>query len=652
MKLWHRISLIIAFVALFVAGISNFLFSSQLESSLKAEDTRWSASLSQVLSRAIMRDTLEGKEYDARNLLRKIINDNDEISYLMVIDFENKPFVSTFDSVPEFLLNKNHRVCKEGEVNAYTYGGSQITDISNPLVSKLSAHVHLGISDDDLLETVNNEKNNMLFVVSIVSLIGILFGAVMSRRASRPIENLTAAVKLFGRNKEYTRIPLQGGHSEVNELVSSFDEMVEQRARYESEIYEYRNKLEELVKKRTTELENEIKQHEITEHRLELAKLEAERANGAKSAFLSQMSHELRTPLNAILGFSQLLQVELKDNVSQSDSVDEIVVAGEHLLKLITEVLDLSYIESGKLKISIEAVSWVEVVDESVRLLSSHAQKKNVVLNIASIQDDAVFVLADRLRLAQVTLNLLSNAIKYNNSGGRVDITLRRLPVGEVQLSVHDSGFGIAEKDQSRLFEAFDRLHFANSEIEGAGIGLFICKRIVEAMDGKIGFNSELGKGSDFWVRLPTLPESEVIEQKEKVRSLISTFDEDIEELKYVLYVEDQPANARLVSKIFSSIVNVELEIAATPREALDCVSRHKPDLVLLDIGLPGMNGYELKQKFDKEFDLAGVPMLAISANAMPEEIVKAKEYGFVDYIVKPFVVSELVNKVKSCLED
>jgi len=503
MKLWHRVGFIITAVAVFITVISLYVYSIQIDKLIKQEDTHWSASFSQVLARAIMNDTLEGKPYQTRNLLRRIKGENPEITYLLVVGFDKKPFVSTFDVIPSFLLKADHSVCKKGEINEYYYNGIFITDFCNPLVEKLDAHLHVGINYDAIHKYSDQGKLIILIAVTFITIIGILFGGLLGRRISRPIEALSNAVKSYARKETFPNIPFKGEKSEVGELISSFEEMVDQRARDERELYTYRNQLESLVQQRTKELELEIEKHKQTENKLDIARKEAESANSAKTVFLSQMSHELRTPMNAILGFAQLLEFDVKENSLLYENVKEIRIAGDHLLQLINEILDLSHIESGELKLSLKSVNWSDIINECIKLTNSQTVNMDVDINFNIIDDKAQYVLADRLRLKQITLNLLSNAIKYNKPGGRVDILLNLSSANHSHLTITDTGVGISEENKNAIFEPFNRLTFGNSDIEGAGIGLIICQRLVNAMHGKLEFDSKLGVGSKFQVSLP-----------------------------------------------------------------------------------------------------------------------------------------------------
>jgi len=379
------------------------------------------------------------------------------------------------------------------------------------------------------------------------------------------------------------------------------------------------------------------------------------------------MSHELRTPMNAIMGFGQLLTME-KDpplTESQHESVEEIIKAGDHLLILINEVLDLSRIESGRIDLSVETVVLGDVMNESLQLISPLAQKRGVEIsasrNGVDLSLDELFlqkgsVRADRSRLRQVFLNLLSNAVKYNRKNGRIIIACHypdnKSDDSLVRISITDTGSGMTPEQQSQLFQSFNRLGAEQSDIEGTGIGLVITKNIVELMGGNIGVNSQKGKGSTFWVELP----GDAMSQEQKIKTGgIKSMPEDVTAVigkkHTVLYIEDNPANLRLVSQLLTRRANIHMWSAHEPLLGLELAEEHKPDLVLLDINLPGMDGFEVLKKLRQRESTRNTPVIAISANAMPKDIEKGLEAGFDDYITKPINIKAMLASVNEALE-
>ncbi len=382
-------------------------------------------------------------------------------------------------------------------------------------------------------------------------------------------------------------------------------------------------RLEVLVKERTTELTQAMEA--------------ASRANRAKSEFLTSMSHELRTPMNAIIGFAQLMENDPMLDADQRENIEEILKAGRHLLSLINEVLDLAKIESGRVELSLEPVEMQPLVQECLTLVQPMAEARSIGLD-AQLAPHLV-AKADRVRLRQVVLNLLSNAIKYNRDRGQVVVALSRPPeaAGQVRLSVRDNGLGIAAGKQPHLFEPFNRAGAETSEIEGTGVGLSITKQLVELMQGSIGFTSREGLGSEFWIVLPqAIPlEASGTSVVAVVESPMAT-PQGFEGRQTILCVDDNPANLRLISRILQPLTGVTVLAAPTPALGLELATAHRPDLILLDINMPGMDGYEVLQRIRTTAALNETPVVAVTANAMARDIERGMEAGFAAYVTKP----------------
>ncbi|MFB6466415.1 ATP-binding protein [Cytobacillus sp. Hz8] len=382
------------------------------------------------------------------------------------------------------------------------------------------------------------------------------------------------------------------------------------------------------------------------------AKEEAERASTAKSEFLSSMSHELRTPMNAILGFAQLLEMDPSEPLteSQQESVDEILKAGNHLLILINEVLDLAKIESGRLSISIEPVEVYSVMDEVVSIISPLADRRSITLINRFEEGIHVYVDADRIRLKQVLLNLMSNAVKYNKDQGKITFECIKLE-DRMQFVITDTGTGIEATDLNLIFEPFYRLNDQHYIVEGTGIGLTVSKKLIEQMNGTIHVESQMGVGSKFWFDLPITDGSDLFMNE------VTVVKDPIDEVNFVnkykiLYIEDNPANLQLVEKILiSRFENIELLSAPTGELGIDLASVHKPDLILLDINLPGINGFEVFSRLHGLNDTKHIPVIAISANAMKRDVEKGLAVGFEAYLTKPINVNEFVKQIQKTLD-
>jgi PAS domain S-box-containing protein len=394
----------------------------------------------------------------------------------------------------------------------------------------------------------------------------------------------------------------------------------------------------------------DISERKQYEQEIIAAKNEAERANNAKSEFLSSMSHELRTPMNAILGFGQLLEIETGLNEDQADYVNEMLKAGRHLLELINEVLDLSMIESGNINLSLEPLSCTELIKECFALVNPIAQGVGITINEAISDDYAVR--ADRTRLKQVLLNLLSNAIKYNRPQGDVEIRVSAQN-GNVRLAVSDTGYGIPAERQAELFQPFSRLGAEDTPIEGTGIGLTISRRLIEMMGGSIGVTSETGRGSTFWIELPeTSLALGAQNYHPDDRDNIGRDGNTGEFQHTVLYIEDNPANLRLVAQILGKNPQLQLITAHNPELGLELAMAHKPNLILLDINLPGMDGYQVLSVLRSLESAKKTPVIAISANATQRDIERGIAAGFNEYITKPIDVVRFVQTVNRLLAE
>jgi PAS domain S-box-containing protein len=391
-------------------------------------------------------------------------------------------------------------------------------------------------------------------------------------------------------------------------------------------------------------LERDMTERRRVEAELNAAKATAEAANLAKSEFLSSMSHELRTPLNAILGFAQLMESDEPAPTSgQKMSIDQILQAGWYLLALINEVLDLSLIESGRLSFSTEKMSLAEVLTDCRTMMEPLAKKRGITMTFPQF-DAPCFVMADRTRVRQILVNLISNAIKYNRADGSIVVECTAHTQGYIRLCVTDTGMGLTSDKLRQLFQPFNRLGQETGVEQGTGIGLVVTKRLVEVMKGTIGVESTVGVGTRFWVDLIAtsaprhdftqvdlaMPAQGKIQYAGPVRT--------------VLYVEDNPANLKLVTMLIARRPDLRLLTAETGNLGVEVAQAHLPDVILMDINLPGISGLKVMSMLSKDGATAHIPIIALSANANPRDVEKGLAEGFLKYLTKPIKVDELME--------
>jgi PAS domain S-box-containing protein len=384
---------------------------------------------------------------------------------------------------------------------------------------------------------------------------------------------------------------------------------------------------------------------------LERAMAVAEKANLAKSDFLSSMSHELRSPLNAILGFAQLINSDSPaPTPSQAASIDQILHAGWYLLDLINEILDLAQIESGRLALSREPTSLAEVMLECQAMIEPQAQKRGIRMSFPAF-DVPCFVDADRTRLKQVLINFLSNSIKYNQTHGTVVIGYSMTTPERVRISVRDTGAGLAPEMLLQLFQPFNRLGQERSAEEGTGIGLVMSKRLVELMGGVIGVESAVGTGSVFWFELNSAVEPQLNSDAAQPSALATVHPKQGSPLRTLLYVEDNPANLKLIEQLIARRRDIRLLSATDGNLGIGLARSEQPDVILMDINLPGISGIEALRILREDPATARIPVVALSANAMPRDIEKGLQAGFYRYLTKPIRVNEFMDTLQSALD-
>ena len=470
-----------------------------------------------------------------------------------------------------------------------------------------------------------------------------LIGAPSKNYFTDP-ERAEAAIKLVLREKKVTDYELtararDGKKTEVSYNATTF--------------YDRDRTLQGVLAIARDVTERKRNEQALQETNIELAsaKSAAEEANLAKSDFLSSMSHELRSPLNAILGFAQLMELASPlPTDSQKESIAQILQAGWHLLKLINEILDLSVIESGKVSLSTEAVSLAEVMSECQAMMEPQAQQLGIGMTFPRF-DNPFFVSADRTRLKQIVINLLSNAIKYNKEQGTVVVDCATSAPGLTRISVKDSGAGLSPEKLAQLFQPFNRLGQEAGGVAGTGIGLVVTKRLAELMGGVLGVESTAGEGSVFWCELISCAAPELVVESGEAATVDRPPVPAGARPRTLLYVEDNPANMKLVEQLIARRPDMRLLTAVNGTLGIEVARTTQPTVILMDINLPGISGVEALKVLRIDPATAHIPVVALSANAMPRDIEMGLDAGFFRYLTKPIKIKEFMDTLNTALE-
>jgi signal transduction histidine kinase/DNA-binding response OmpR family regulator len=402
------------------------------------------------------------------------------------------------------------------------------------------------------------------------------------------------------------------------------------------------------VEEERKRVEQELQQTNVE---LESAKSTAEKANLAKSEFLSSMSHELRSPLNAILGFAQLMEsASPPPTASQAKSIAQVLQAGWHLLKLINEILDLSGIESGQVSLSMEFVSLTDLMSECRAMMEPQAQQRGIHMTFPKF-DRPLYIKADMTRMKQIVINLLSNATKYNKEGGAVVVECSVRSPNRLRISVRDTGTGLPPEKLAQLFQPFNRLGQEAGSVTGTGIGLVVTKRLTELMGGAIGVESAVGVGSTFWCDMEKIEAPQLLKEDGSAEALVRAHTTTYEPQRTVLYVEDNPANMNLIEELIARHPDIRLVTAINATLGIELARNILPQVILMDINLPGISGIKALNILSEDRATAHIPVIALSANAMPRDIVKGLEAGFFSYVTKPIKVKEFMDSLNAALK-
>jgi signal transduction histidine kinase/ActR/RegA family two-component response regulator len=532
------------------------------------------------------------------------------------------------------------------------------------------------VENGDVLGTVYLRSTNLmmsrvrdyLLICIGTTLLALLTAWLLVRRLGHtittPIDAITNIAREVVEKRDYSRRAPRISEDEAAALVDSFNAMLteieqrtlalessnreigreaQERARAQQEVMRLNEQLEQRVHERTMQLE-------LANSELELAIEEARNANQAKSAFLSSMSHELRTPLNAILGFAQILAADNLPTTPEQkkEFAGHILKSGRHLLTLINEILDLAKVEAGALTLSMEPVGLAEILAECRSMIEPLAAQRGIRVLFPAAGD--VRVQADRTRLKQVLINLLSNAVKYNREGGVVTVDCVAAGPERLRLSVQDTGMGLRPDQVAALFQPFNRLGQENGVQEGTGIGLVFTKRLVEMMKGAIGVTSSPGVGSVFWIELSTAGEAMPVKAAPALPETGAAAAMPGLEPSLILYIEDNPANLRLVQEVVGFRADLRLLAAPDGHAGLALAHTHRPAMILMDLNLPGMSGFEVLAQLRRDPDTAHIPVLALTANAMPRDIERGLSAGFARYLTKPIDIEQFNEAIDGVL--
>jgi signal transduction histidine kinase/ActR/RegA family two-component response regulator len=536
------------------------------------------------------------------------------------------------------------------------------------------------VENGEMLGTVYLRSANLmmarmrdyLLICIGTTLLALLTAWLLVRRLGHtittPIDAITNIAREVVQNRDYSRRAPRISEDEAAALVDSFNAMlteIEQRtlalessnreiarealerALAQQEVMRLNEGLERRVQERTMQLE-------LANAELELAIEEAHNANQAKSAFLSSMSHELRTPLNAILGFAQILAADNLPTTPEQkkEFAGHILKSGRHLLTLINEILDLAKVEAGALTLSMEPVGLADILAECRTMIEPLAAARGIRMRFPDpgASETAAQVAADRTRLKQVLLNLLSNAVKYNREGGEVTVACTACGPDRLRLSVQDTGMGLRPDQVAALFQPFNRLGQENGAQEGTGIGLVFTRRLVELMKGEIGVTSTPGVGSTFWIELSASAPLAQLPAPAETPASQAAAAPDSAAPRTILYIEDNPANLRLVQEIVAFRAGLRLLTARDGHAGLALARMERPAIILLDLNLPGMTGFEVLAQLRRDPITALIPVVALTANAMPRDIERGMAAGFARYLTKPIDIGQFNEAIDGVL--
>ena len=578
-------------------------------------------SLGHYISLILPEDILAYDFETLNNYMRDISQEKD-IIYGIVYAADNKNMTSFIQRDDPIILNvlKNKDGADINKIIKILHQENDVFKKTFPVNfnNRQYATLQLGYTTRFINEISSQVlTSHIIYTVLVILILSVSLYYVFLVQVLRPGKLFLAEFKLLGEGKSSNELSIKT-NNEFIALSTSFNQMA-------------------------TQINSAMKE-------LLVAKENSEKANEAKSNFLSRMSHELRTPLNAILGFSQLLTLE---NISpkQKDHVKEVLKAGDHLLCLINEILDISSIEREDISLYPTPVPLSKLIDESWSMLETAAAERDIeLIKDYDIPCHSIKVFVDNLRAKQVIINLLSNSIKYNNIHGKIWLHCRALN-HKLELAIRDNGIGIAEEDMDIIFNPFERGNITFHSANGAGIGLSLCKNLIEKMGGSINVTSTEGIGSTFLLELPLADQNTLDNEYNPISKIKETFDQNSTlDKRVVLYIEDNTQNWKFLKTLFERWPSIELIIANTGNEGVELSKKYLPDLILLDIQLPDIDGYDVFKQLSTKQSTQAIPVVAISADVLQENVNRMEKTGFIDYLTKPLDINKLISVVEGIL--
>ncbi len=546
-----------------------------------------------------------------------------DLAYIKVLDTSNEELAS--HNPDGYAIDRKKLVLRAEIVEL-----DGILHKSVPLLygNKAYGMLLMGFSLEDLNTNLVNNRKTTILVCASIFILGTILSLLFAEMVTRSLQKLKNAANEAAEGDFDTKIVIDSS-DEVGQLGQTMKVMLEK-------------------------INASMNEAIVMNKELEAARDLAQQASSTKSRFLSSVSHELRTPLNAIIGFSELgLEFDEEDDKEelfedQISNLQQILSAGQHLLTLINEILDLAAVESGKTVLSIEPIGVEKLLEDVVSLTQPQAEKYGIKL-INKIQlDKDLCILCDQTRLKQVLLNLISNAIKYNSQAGTVILSTETIDLITLRINVSDTGPGIPLEKQKYLFDPFSRLGSENSNTEGTGIGLTITKKLVELMGGAISFDSKIGVGTCFSVDFKI---SDEVKQKDP--ALVENQAAPLKQMEkregkfHILYIEDNAMNTQLVQKVLKkNRPDIELLCADHARKGIELAVKNQPDLILMDIQLPEIDGIQAFKKLRTFNETRDIPVIALSANAMKHQVEEVMSLGFKLYMTKPINIHMLLNTI------